>query len=177
MQYAGDAVGLIIWVAVVLISFIYRAVKASGGSAAMPPKQGRTPLSPRPNRDAPGSVHRNSPPEASPREPSKQHGIEQARRALLKELERQRQLAGYEEAFEEPEEVQPRQAKVNQKTSVPAKHERQYIPHTGEEKGEQQDADVVLPKQTMENALRRNRRLREAYMLTELIGRPRAYDI
>ena len=177
MQYAGDAGGLIIWVVIVLISFIYRAVKASGGSAAMPPKQDNPPLSPRPNQSGQARARHNLTPVASPRVQSKQNEIEQARQALLNELERQRQLAGCEEAFEAPEEALPRQPEAPQKTRVPIKHERQYISRNGNEKGDQQDAEVSFSKQTMENALQRNRRLREAYMLTELIGRPRAYDI
>ena len=45
MQYAIPE-GLIVWVIIIVISVVYRSIKASGGNASMPPRQ-RGPQNPR----------------------------------------------------------------------------------------------------------------------------------
>ncbi len=185
MQYAGDLVGLVIWVGIILISFIYRAVKASGGRTAMPPKQGNMPLPSRQNQGERRNPHGNVPPVASHRAQAKQHEVEQVRQALLNELKRQRELAGYEETIDvpvvapvdAPVEVRIQEAEKPHDATVPAKRKRQYISRFGDGKEETQEDASAIPRLATEYALQRSRRLREAYMLTELIGRPRAYDI
>ena len=178
MQYAGDAVGLLVWVVIVLISIIYRAVKASGGSAAMPPRQNNTPLPNRQKQMARGEVPRPMPTAPRPTSvglngaPLSQQELERAHQALQSELERVF-------AQGQPTPVAPpQQQRVEYQQVVPpaASHD-DGSRHIGGRApaGIAQTAHVqgLLAVKSSQ----RLQRLREAYKLTELIGRPRAYDI
>ena len=182
MQYAG-AEGLIVWLVIVVISIVFRAIKASGGTPAMPPKQSN-PQNPRQGHGSRPQGMRQMPavpqtvvvprptpiagnqPQLSPQE------LERAHQALQSELERVF-------AQGQPTPVAPpQQQRVEYQQVVPqavshddgSRHIGGRAPAGIAQTAHVQGLLAVKPSQRLQ-------RLREAYKLTELIGRPRAYDI
>ena len=178
MQYAG-AEGLIVWLVIVVISIVFRAIKASGGTPAMPPRQ-RNPQNPRQRQGTRPQGMRQMPavpqtvvvPRPVPimdNQPQfSQQELDRAHQALQSELEK---------VF----------AQVPPTPEVPSRAQRAEKPHheggrhTGvrnavkSARGAEQT--VQVQDIGVELASHRLQRLRQAYLLTELIGRPRAYDI
>ena len=191
MQYAG-AEGLIVWVVIVVISMIFRAVKASGGSAAMPPRQ-RGPQNPRrgqyPRPQVPRQMQVSPYQGASPRRtaPYNEHlqipplEHERVRQELQSEFERAFTQLPLEEDVSAP---QPVAVSVSPQREESTRQQKRQGVHAERQShygvGHTEDNMVVSSgpiRVQMEMSLQRRKRLREAYLLTELIGRPRGYDI
>ncbi len=196
MQYAG-AEGLIVWLVIVVISIVFRAVKASGGNVAMPPRRNNTPHSPRqtpirqgnmprPMQGMPRSTATVPPPMqvsgSQPQVPPQE--LERVRQELQSEFERVFAQVPRETGVSAP---QPVASSAPRQTEQAARQRRQADSHVEHQKlhggrGEKKPENVRFVPSTpigvfAEASLQRRRRLREAYLLTELIGRPRAYDI
>ena len=186
MQYAG-AEGLIVWLVIVVISVIFRAIKASGGTPAMPPKQ-NVPRPPRQNQGGQGMVQRPIPtvPRPVPIAPRSLPAVSNQPQLSQQELERAHQaLQGeLEKVFAQvpltPE--MPSQGQKAEKHHQKGAHHEHQTRHEGIRNAAVKSAKgagqvAYVQGLVSENASQKRLRLRQAYLLTELIGRPRAYDI
>ena len=178
MQYAG-AEGLIVWLVIVVISIVFRAIKASGGSVAMPPKQ-RNPQIPRQRQGMRPQGMRQMPavpqtvvvprpvpiagnqPQLSPQE------LDRAHQALQSELER---------VFAQGQPMPVAQPQLQSVEYQQAASHDDGSRHIGGRAPVGTTHTAHVQGLVVEKPLHRLQRLREAYKLTELIGRPRAYDI
>ncbi len=190
MQLAG-AEGLIIWVVIVVISMIFRAIKASGGSVAMPPKP-RGPQNPRqgqpPRPQVPRQMQVSPYQGAAPRQGAAygkqpqvpQQELERVKQELQSEFERVFTQGPHEEAASAPQPMAV-SALQTEESARPQKRRGAHAERQSHHGVGHTEASVVVPSRPIgvvaEMPLQRRQRLREAYMLTELIGRPRAYDI
>ena len=180
MQYAGDAVGLLVWVVIVLISIIYRAVKASGGSAAMPPRQNNTPLPNRQKQMARGEVPRPMPTALRPTSvglngaPLSQQELERVRQTLQSEFERVfAQVPPTPGLPPKAQRAEKSHAAHPQNQAAPCREQVSVAAGKADMGGMPAPAQGLFAERMLQNRVR----LRQAYLLTELIGRPRAYDI
>ena len=190
MQYAIPE-GLIVWVIIIVISVVYRSIKASGGNAAMPPRQ-RGPQNPRQGQHPRPQMPRpipimpyqtgGVPPQtvgAGELPPVSQQEIEQVHQELQRELER-----AFGQVQNVPTAMQPQpiaQQQVPQQQTVAHRQKRQ-VRSSGSRDAAVRTGGAVMQRPhtqgfSVEKLAQNRTRLREAYLLTELVGRPRAYDI
>ena len=186
-----DAIGLLIWIAIVVIGLVIRAIKAIIRKVVMLPQQNNTLRPFRQNQGGQGTVSRPTPAASRPmtngyvslvrpvrdNQPQlSQQGIEHFRHELQNEFGRLFPQMPHTEAVSAPQPVVQTAQEHREGASY-----AEYQQHGVILDGETHENGRVMPSKPIgvlsETSLQRRRRLREAYLLTELIGRPRAYDV